>query len=842
MLLDMILTNFTLTSIAMRSKLSIWLYVYLMPLVYYGSNELNAQSSVAIYKELQKFNFLGKVLYVAAHPDDENTAVISYFSNFRNAETAYISLTRGGGGQNLIGPELRDELGLIRTYELIEARKIDGGKQFFSTAIDFGYSKSSEETFSLWGKNTLLNQTLDVIHHFRPDIIINRFDHNRGRTHGHHTASAMLSVEAFDILNNDSLGIYKDYWKPKRLFHNTSWWFYGSRENFENAMGQKNVLSLEVGLHDPISGLTNSEIAALSRSQHKSQGFGSSPHYGPRTEYLELIRGDAPVHDVFDGIDTSWNRIEGGAPIAQWMKRIIDQYDFKAPYKSVPDLLKVYHLVLELEDEELVSEKSSKLKSIIKAAIGLELQYNTSKPFGIPREQLHVELNATNLGPLSIKLNSIDFGETKLNINQPLEKHNSYNSHNHITLEDFLTTPFWLLEKKEKNNYSVEDQSIQYLPDTPEKINAVFSFEINDTTIEFVESLKYRTNDPVKGEVVALFQVVPHATFGFDQSSYLFNNHEPHHVHVQVTSHGPNFEGNLSINTPDDWLITPESYKVSLDQSGQTNNFSFLVEPPEAFKSDDFEAIIHTSNGKKLNHQMTVIDYPHISRHYKVHPSVTKATHLDFKTAVKTIGYVNGAGDEIPSSLRSVGIQVDQLDIDQIELSDIEKYETLVIGIRAFNVKESMAQKSKILWKYAENGGTLLIQYNTSRNLQVSQITPQNLQLSRLRVTDENSPVGFIDESHPVLNHPNKITKSDFDHWIQERGLYFASTWDKSFQPILTMNDPGEQPLEGSLLIADHHRGKIIYTGISFFRLLPYGVAGAYRLFANLISLGHEKK
>ena len=823
----------------MRTKFSICFFSILLLLIYHGSI-LNAQSSIDIYKDLQKFNFLGKILYVAAHPDDENTAVISYFSNFRNAEIAYLSLTRGGGGQNLIGPELQDELGLIRTYELMEARKIDGGKQFFSTAIDFGYSKSSKETFSIWGKDLLLKQTLDVINDFRPDIIINRFDHQRGRTHGHHTAASLLSIEAFDILANDSLGIYKDYWKPKRLFHNTSWWFYGSRENFENAMKQKNVIPLEVSLYDPITGLTNSEIAALSRSQHKSQGFGSSPSYGLRTEYFELIRGDAPTNDVFDDVDTSWNRINGGKPIAQLMKQILDQYSFKSPYESVPDLLKVYDLILQLKDQQLKSEKSHQLKAIIKAAIGLELQYNTSKPFGIPNEQLNIALMATNLGSLSVQLNSIEFGQTKLEINQVLKKNNPFNTRHTIHLDNDLTTPFWLLEKKEKAHYLVKDPSIQYLPDTPKKINALFSFEIGNTIIEFEESLKFRNNDPVEGQVVEYFQVVPPATFGFDQSSYLFKNDQAQQINVQVTAHGPNFQGNLSIATPEGWHVTPKTHQVSIEQVGQTKNFSFSVNPPKGDTSDSFQAIIQSDDGKKLHHQMTIIDYPHISRHYKVHPSVTRATHLDFKTTVKTVGYINGAGDEIPSSLRSIGIEVNQYDIDQVQLSDIEKYKTLIIGIRAFNVEESIAQKSSLLWEYARKGGTLIIQYNTSRNLQVSQMTPLHLQLSRLRVTDEHSPIRFLDVSHPVLNHPNKITQADFKQWIQERGLYFASDWDDRFQPILSMNDPEEQPLEGSLLIADYHQGKIIYTGISFFRQLPYGIAGAYRLFANLISLGHE--
>ena len=814
----------------------------LLGIVLVSTFNVGAQSSVELYKDLLRFNFLGKVLYIAAHPDDENTAVISYFSNFRNAETAYLSLTRGGGGQNLIGPELRDGLGLIRTRELIEARKVDHGKQFFSTALDFGYSKSSKESFSIWGKQDLLKQVLEVIDHFQPDIIINRFDHKNDRTHGHHTASAMLGIEAFDLLENDSLDLYKDHWKPRRIFHNTSWWFYGSRENFDEAMSEKDVFALDVGIYDPLTGKTNTEIAALSRSQHKSQGFGSSPNYVPRTEYFELIRGDTPSEDIFDGIDTSWNRTKKGSPIANLMDKIIDEYDFKAPYNSVLDLLRVYELVQKLDDSRLKSEKSDQLISIIKRLLRLELQFNTSTPYGVANQELNTDVRAVNLGPIPTHLESITIAGRKQVIDQSLGKNKSFLSQEKIILGDVYSTPFWLVEKSSSGNYQVNDNSFKYLPQTSPKIVTSFVFIIDGVSIEFREPLNYRTNDPVKGEVIEKFHLIPQAIVNFEQSSHLFINDKPQKIDLIVTSNTNYFDGSLSISAPNHWIISPSVCNIAINGFGQNQKCTFSVKPPLDSQSDYFGAVLKNSEGTNLNYQMSVIEYPHIGKHYLVSPSFSKATRLDLNVPINSVAYIKGAGDEIPSSLNSIGIQVDQFDIDQVDLDNLREYKTVVVGIRAYNVEESLAQKNQILWEFAKNGGTLVLQYNTSRNLQVSQLTPFALQLSRLRVTDENSPVSFIDQEHPILNWPNKIKLSDFEGWVQERGLYFASSWSQEFQPVLSMNDPGERPIDGSLLVADYHKGKIIYTGLSFFRQLPNGVGGAFRLFVNLISAGHEKE
>ena len=337
-------------------------------------------NSVDIYHQIQKLNFLGSVLYIAAHPDDENTRLISYLSNDKKARTAYLSLTRGDGGQNLIGPELRELLGVIRTQELIEARKIDGGEQFFSRANDFGFSKNPTETLQIWDKNQVLSDVVWAIRKFQPDIIINRFDHRSpGTTHGHHTASAMLSMEAFDLANDANQFPnqlqYVSTWQPKRVFFNTSWWFYGSQEKFK-AADKTNLINLKIGTYYPALGKSNQEIAALSRSRHQSQGFGSTGTRGEEDEYIEFLKGDMPKDktNLFEGIDTTWNRIKGGKAIGDILYAVEKNFDFKNPAASVAELVKAYSLIEKLEDKHWKLVKLEEIERIIAACTGLYLE------------------------------------------------------------------------------------------------------------------------------------------------------------------------------------------------------------------------------------------------------------------------------------------------------------------------------------------------------------------------------------------------------------------------------------------------------------------------------------
>ena len=369
-----------------------------------GAQKPHKLNSHQIYERIQKLNFLGTALYIAAHPDDENTRLIAYLSNHVKARTAYLSLTRGDGGQNLIGPEIRELLGVIRTQELLAARRIDGGEQRFSRANDFGYSKHPEETLEIWDRESVLADVVWAIRTFKPDVVINRFNHRTpGTTHGHHTASAMLSVEAFDLANKqnicpDQLAL-TEVWQPKRLFFNTSWWFYGSQERFEKATKDNpKFMSVDVGVYYPLKGLSNNEIASMASSQHLCQGFGRLTTRGSQPEYLEFLKGDAPKdkHDLFAGINTTWNRLKDGGEIGDILYNIEDHFDFTNPAKHVPDLLKAYKKIQMLDDAYWRSVKLKEITEIIEASLGLYLEVSASSSSAVPNSEIELNVEVLN--------------------------------------------------------------------------------------------------------------------------------------------------------------------------------------------------------------------------------------------------------------------------------------------------------------------------------------------------------------------------------------------------------------------------------------------------------------
>ena len=794
---------------------------------------LKAQSSAEIYKQIEKLNFLGTVLYFAAHPDDENTRVISYFSNHLLARTAYLSLTRGDGGQNLIGPELREGLGLIRTQELIAARKIDGGLQFFTMANDFGYSKNPEETFDFWEKDKILNQTIDRINEFKPDIIINRFNvASSGRTHGHHTASAVISNLAFKKLYENTTD---GNWKPRRLFFNTSWYFYGGRESF-NSADKTGLISIDMGVYDPLTGKSNSEIAALSRSQHKSQGFGSSPALGSRTEYLSLVQGQPIIgNDPFEGINTSWTRVRGGKNIEKIINEIIANFDLITPLKSVPKLLEARDLINKIDDQHWRSIKLNEIKSIILNCLGIEIQANTSIPFGVKGESLDVNLLINNPSSTEVVLKKVVLKNRTYHVSREMRKNEVFSKKiNHIINEP-ISSPYWLIQEGEKGMYKTNRKEIVGLPNTPPTLVLKLYLLIEGKNIEVQKPLKYRKNDPVKGEVSTNFQVLPSATANLNTPVQIFAIGQTKKVIVQVKNLGKSFKGKLILKSPESWVIKPSHQEVMIDGKGIEKEFIFNVIAPKSEEVVQLRPEL-INDKEKIQAAIQEISYDHIPQQYMVQPSSTRAVALNLKTGVNRVAYINGAGDNVAESLEAVGVIVEKFDSDDITLEKLKSFDAVILGIRAFNVHESLSYKKNVLWTYIHQGGNLLIQYNTSRGLKTKTITPYSIELSRDRITDENSKVKMLDSKHPMLNSPNKISLEDFEGWVQERGLYFPKKWDKNFSPLFEMSDPGEQPKRGALLVANYGEGKLVYTGLSFFRQLPAGVPGAYRLFFNLIA------
>ncbi len=802
-------------------------------------------NAVEIYNQIQKLNFLGTVLYVAAHPDDENTRLISYFSNEVKARTGYLSLTRGDGGQNLIGPELRELLGVIRTQELIEARKIDGGEQLFSRANDFGYSKTPDETLSIWDKDQVLSDVVWAIRTFKPDIIINRFDHRSpGTTHGHHTASAMLSLEAFD-LSNDQTSYpnqleYTNLWQPLRVYFNTSWWFYGSREKFEKA-DKTNLANLKTGVYYQGLGKSNQEIAALSRSCHQSQGFGNTGTRGEEDEYLEFLKGTAPTNknNLFEGIDTSWNRVAGGKPIGELLQKVEQQFNFKNPSQSIPDLLKAYELIQNLTDIHWKSIKSEEIKKIIAACSGLYLEAKSKTQETNAGSELDIKIEAINRSDVEMELVSISLPNSE---NTPFNKPLLYNKLNEFDVEVLVpdneeaTAPYWLSKPGNIGMYTVEDQNNIGKPDVIRNMKAIFNVKINGTLLPFERYIVYKYNDDVKGEVYQPLDIIPIVSSSIAEKVYIFNTSKAKTVSVRVKAGKENVSGSVRLEAPKNWTITPSSQSFSLTKIGEETTVTFSVTPSSEASEIALKSIVSV-NGMAFEKDKIDINYSHIYKQMVLKPTEAKAIKLDIKTGSEKIAYIMGAGDEVPNSLRQMGYEVTLLKPNDISAAKLSEFDVVITGIRAYNVVAELAFKQSILLDFVKSGKTMIVQYNTTDDLMTKEIAPFPLKISRDRVTEENAEVRFLAPNHPLLNVPNKITSTDFSGWKQEQGLYYPNEWDANFTPIISSNDKGEKAKNGAILVAKYGKGNYIYTGLSFFRELPEGVSGAFRLMANMISI-----
>jgi len=828
-------------------------YLIIYILIVVSATKLFAQqpqkpAASEIYQQIEKLNFLGSVLYIAAHPDDENTRLISYFANDVKARTAYLSLTRGDGGQNLVGPEIRELLGVIRTQELLAARRTDGGQQLFTRANDFGYSKHPDETLEIWNKEEVLSDVVLAIRKFKPDVIINRFDHRSpGSTHGHHTSSAMLSVEAFDIVG-DALKYPQTAqkygtWQPKRLFFNTSWWFYGSKEKFDAADKSK-LVDVETGNYFPSIGLSNGEIASLSRSMHKSQGFGSTGSRGAETEYLEFLKGDFPKDktNLFDGIDTSWFRIEGGTPIKILLTQVQRDFDFKNPSASLPLLMKAYEFINKLPEGYWKNVKLEEIKNVISNCAGLYLEAVASEQSTTPKGNIKVTIEAINRSNGTILLNSV----TSPIIAFPSQlKASPLNSNQKIEMESVAQTfsatqysaPYWLSEKGTLGMYKVSNSDLIGLPEQQNLFPVQFNLTIEGTEITITKNIIYKFNDPVKGEVYRPFEVLPEATSSIPEKVLIFASQEAKEIPVKVRAGRDNITGTVTLQHPKGWIVSPAQHTFNLSRLGEEQTVLFMVTPPSTQSEGVLGPLVHIGDNF-YNKELVIIDYDHIPYQSVLLPSEANVVRIPIEKKGQNIGYINGAGDAIPESLKQIGYTVTTIAPSEITLDNIKQFDAIVVGIRAYNTVPELAFSQQTLNSYVENGGTLLLQYNTNHRLVTEDLAPYTLKLSRDRVTDEASEVKILAPKHSVINYPNKITEKDFEGWVQERGLYFPDEWSNEFTPILGMKDKGDSQTKGSLLVASYGKGYYIYTGLSFFRELPAGVSGAYRLFANLLSIG----
>ena len=802
-------------------------------------------TSNQIYEKIQKLNFLGTALYIAAHPDDENTRLISYLSNNVKARTAYLSLTRGDGGQNLIGSELRELLGVIRTQELLAARSVDGGEQMFTRANDFGYSKHPDETLEIWNEEAVLSDVVWAIRNFKPDVIINRFDHRTpGTTHGHHTASAILSVAAFDIANDstkysDQLK-YTKTWQPKRLFHNISSRSFKSQEAFNEAA--KDLISFDIGAYYALKGLSNNEIASIASSQHLSQGFGRLSTRGSQKEYVEFLKGDSLIveNDVFSGINTTWSRLKNGASIGKILKDVEDNFDFVNPSKHLSKLMLAYSMMSDLEDNHWKTIKEKQIKEIIEACAGLYIEASANSSSGTPNSKIDINFEVLNRSDVNMQLTSVvsELDSIEIFKGFNLTKNEKFTFKETFALKtNSYTDPYWLRKEASLGMYTVDDQALIGLPETPSISKITYKLIIDFIPITITKNIVRRYAERDKGEIYEPYEVLPEVTTKIKNKVLIFSDSISKNINVAIRAGIPYVQGKVSLKVPEGWRVTPTEINFNIEQKEDVQNVSFLVTPPKDPSEGKLE-VIAVSKGESYTKELVEINYNHIPKQSVLLNSEAKVVRLDIQKVGNTIGYIKGAGDAVPESLRQIGYRVEIIDPININEENLLKYDAIVLGIRAYNVVDELKFKQKFLLEYVAKGGNMIVQYNTNRNVDVA--APFPLKLSRDRVTDESADVLILAEDNPLMNFPNKITNEDFNGWVQERGLYFPNIWHESYTPVLSMNDKGEHMKLGSLLIAKYGKGNYIYTGLSFFRELPAGVSGAYRLFANMLSVGKE--
>lgn len=800
-------------------------------------------NAAELHQAIKKLNVLGSILYVAAHPDDENTRMISYLRNAKLYDVTYLSLTRGDGGQNLIGPEIRELLGVLRTQELLMARSVDGGKQLFSRANDFGFSKSPEETLQFWDKDAVLSDVVWAYRQVKPDVVINRFYHDKKYdTHGHHTASAMLSVEAFDLAGKadafpEQLSLTQP-WQARRQFFNTSWFFYGSQEAFAK-IDKSTLWPIDIGVYLPLKGKSNNEVAAESRSMHRCQGFGSLSVRGESIDYLDFVKGDRPPsQDIFEGINTSWTRVDGGEPIGRILAQIDREYRSDNPSASIPDLLTAMQMIKSLPDGFWKQRKLSEIKDVIRGCLGLYLEATAKEATAAPGDAVKIRLEAISRTAHTVQVSGLQIQPTLFdtlpaftlvaNKGWVLEKTVR------VGQDAAFTAPYWLQKPATLGMYSVEIQALRGVPETPRYATVRWNLTVNGIPLEYETDLAWKTGEPAVGEVWRPFEVLPPVFVEFTESAYIFPQKE-REVSVRVSAGKDNVAGTVSVKG---WPAKGGSQPFEFKKKGEEKTFTFMVTASQ----DNPDALLTASvevGGQTSASRLVTIQYDHIPQQSVLQPATAHAARLDLKVIAKNVGYYMGAGDDVPTALRQMGCTVKVLEDKDLETADaLAKFDAIVVGIRAYNTKDNLKFQHAKLLEYAQNGGTLVVQYNTNFELVVDPIAPFPLKISRARVTDETAEVRFLLPEHPALNTPNKLTTKDFEGWVQERGLYFPGEWDAAFAAPLSANDPGEKPADGSLLVAKYGKGHYVYTGLSFFRELPAGVPGAYRLFANLISLG----
>ena len=812
-------------------------------------------TGAAILQQLRSFAIMGSVLYVAAHPDDENTQAITYLARGRGYRTAYLSLTRGDGGQNLLGPQLGEALGVARTQELLAARRLDGGRQYFTRAKDFGYSKNSEETLSVWDRREILGDIVRVIREFRPDVIITRFSPKPAVTHGHHTASAVLAVEAFSLAADpaafpEQLRAVAP-WQARRIVHNVGLGaaaanpggglaVAGSPANVPDGPG---VVKVEVGGRDPVSGESFASIAARSRAMHKTQGFGigsAAVNEGSRLEPFVLLAGDAAANDLLDGVDRTWNRVPGGAQIARAIDETISRFSAHDAAASVPALLAIRRRLAALPADRVASDKRAQLDWIIQTCLGLEVDTVVHRAEVVPGERFKMRHTAVVRSHIPVRWTVVRYPSVRRAIDKPVELRPNRPAVREASQVLPATTlpsqPYWLRTDGTAGLFDVHDPSLIGRAENPPAFPVEYVFDVGGQTL-VVAGEPMPAEDPAKPGLRRRLEVIAPVSSRFTAGVWLFAPGAAQPVTVELTAARARAAGSVQVDAPAGWTVMPAAQPFRLGAAGERARFTFTVTAPARLATAPLGASVELK-GRRFNQQRVEVRYDHLPLQLLQPPARARAVSLELATRGRHVGYLPGAGDDVAAALQQMGYEVTSLTSADLTSERLRGLDAVVIGIRAFNVRTDLAERLPALFAYVEAGGTVVAQYNTLDGLREGWLAPFQLRLSRERVTDERAPVTVLAPEHPVVMTPNRITAADFEGWVQERGLYFPTQWDERFTAIVAAGDAGEPPLKGGLLAARHGKGHFVYTSLAWFRQLPEAVPGAYRLFANLVSLG----
>lgn len=747
----------------------------------------SAFSSSNVQLQLERLANTGSVLMLGAHPDDENTSLLAYLALGRRLRTGYLSLTRGEGGQNAIGPEQGALLGIIREQELLAARRIDGAEQYFTSAVDFGYSKSAEETLQKWNRDRILGEIVGIIRQFQPDVVILRWTGTPADGHGHHQAAGILGLEAVKAAGDPSRysNLHSTPWSAKRVFF------------FQNKSGS---LTIDTGKYDPLLGYSYAELAGISSSQHRSQAMGSPRVVGPARVYLDPAPAQAGIKDVMEGVETGAVRLS--PDVAPILDKAVAAFDPKRPYDTISTLLQTRRLLRSLSGD-LVARKLRELDEVVLHCAGMFFEAAAASPHGVAGSTASIQLKAVNRSPIAMTLEAVDIDGAP-----PIRTL--------MLAENVLmqSTIRWTVRET--------------------KTTAQFRFRIGGEPILASRPVVYRYVDKVLGDRTQPFVVVPPVSITFNDRNVLFSDADSKRVSLRVKSYVENAEGKLSLTLPAGWSVQPPSqnFRMTKDQSDTT--LSFEVTPGAAPSAPEVRAAA-TIDGREVDSSITVVRYPHIPTQLALQPAKVRFTRADVRTMARKAGYIEGAGDEVPAAMRQLGCMVTFLTAEDLANGDLDEYDVIVTGVRAFNLRDDLRANMARLNEYVHKGGSLVVQYNTAADT-LGSLGPYPIRVGRSRISMEDAPVTISVPRSAVLNFPNKIGASDFEGWVQERGLYFPSQWDPRLEAPLTSNDPGEAPQRGGILVTKYGEGAYVYTSYSWFRQLPAGVPGAYRLFANLLS------